>query len=77
MSAFLFDEQHFFHGLALDGVAHGPHEAARLNLAFNQIVLRAFLQGLGGQRLVVQTRQDDQGNARRGCAGPPYRFESL
>ena len=35
--------------------------------------MRAFLQGLCGQRLVVQARQHHQGDAGRGGVGAPYR----
>ncbi len=39
--------------------------------------MRAFLQGLRGQRLVVHARQHHQGDARRGRARAPQRFQSL
>ena len=37
-----------FHGLALDGVAQRPQQPARLDLALDEIVLCALLQGLQG-----------------------------
>ena len=43
LGAFLFHEQRFFHGLALDRIAQRPQQPARLDLAFDQIILRAFL----------------------------------
>src|SRR6266403_1929769 len=57
LGAFLFHEQRLFHALALDGIAQGSQKPPRVDLAFDEIVLRAFLQGLRGQRLVVQARQ--------------------
>jgi hypothetical protein len=46
-------------------------------LAFDEIVLRALLQGLRGQHLVVQTRQHHQRDAGCGGVDPLYRFQSL
>src|ERR1700674_3517985 len=77
LGAFLFHEQCLFHDLALDGIAQGSQKPARLDLALDEIVLRAFLQGLCGHRFVVQARQHHQGDAGRGCVGPPYRSQSL
>ena len=70
-------EQRLFHGLALDRVAQGPQQAARLDLALDEVVLRAFLQRLGGQRLVVEAGQHHQRDARRGRVGPPHRLQPL
>ena len=39
--------------------------------------MRALLQGLCGQHLVVQPRQHHQRDAGRNCVSPPYRFQSL
>ena len=77
LGALLLDEQRLFHDLALDGVAQRTQQPARLDLALDQIVLRAFLQRLGGQRLVVQAGQHHQGNARRGGVRPPHRLQPL
>src|SRR4029077_4854969 len=38
--------QRLFTGLALDGIAQGSQKSARLDLAFDEIILRAFLQRL-------------------------------
>ena len=46
-------------------------------MAFNEIVLGAFLQGLRGQRPVVQTRQHHQRDAGRDGMGPFYRSQLL
>ena len=53
LGAFLFDEQDVFHGFAFDGIAKGAKKAAGLDLAFDEIVLGAFVQGLAGEQLVV------------------------
>ena len=50
LGALLLDEQRLLHGLALDRVAERPQQAARLDLALDEVVLRAFLQGLRRQR---------------------------
>ena len=42
------------HAVALNGVAKGPWKRAIFDLAFDQIVLRAFLHRFGGQLFVVQ-----------------------
>ena len=39
--------------------------------------MRALLQGLCGQRLVVQSGQHHQGDAGRDGVGPPYRSQSV
>ncbi len=64
LGAFFFSEQRFFHSLAFDGVAQRAKKCARLKLAFNQVILGAFAQYLFGQRLVIQTGQDRQGDMR-------------
>ena len=66
-----------FHGLALDGVAQRPQQPALLDLALDEIVLRAQLERLHGQRLVVQACEHDHGDAGRSGVSPPYRFQSL
>ena len=63
--------------LALGGIAQRSQNPARLDLAFDEIVLSAFLQGLLGQRFVVQARQHHEGTDGRGGVGPPYRSQSL
>ena len=84
LCALLFHEQRLFHSLALDGIAQGSQKSARFDLAharcylaLDEIVLRALLQGLRGQHLVVQPRQHHQRDAGRGCVRPPHRFQSL
>src|SRR5580692_6193642 len=72
LGAFFFVEQGLLHVLALDGVAQGTKETARIDLALDEIVLDAFLQSTGGQRLVVQGRQHYQRYAGRDSSGPPY-----
>ena len=68
--AFPFDEQCIFQALVLDGVAQRSQQTARLDLSLNEVVLRAFLEGLGGKRLVVQAREHHQRHARCRRAGP-------
>ena len=77
LGAFLFHEQRLFHGLALDGIAQGPQQPVRLDLAFDEIVLRAFLHGLCGQRLVVQACEHDQGRRGARLRGPAVRLPVL
>ena len=64
-------------GLALDRVAHRPKQAVRVDPALDEVVLRALLQGLDGQRLVVEAGQDDQWDVGRGGVGAPHAFEAL
>ena len=64
-------------GLALDGIAQGPEQPARLDLAFDEIVLRAFLQGSSGQGFVIQPRQHHQGVVGRDRADPPKRSQPM
>ena len=63
--------------LALDCVADGSYQPRGIDLAFDEIVFRAFPQGSGGQRFVVQAREDHQRYAGSGRVGAPYRSESL
>ena len=44
LGALLFREQRLFHGLALDGVAQRALQSVGIDLAFDQIILRTFLQ---------------------------------
>ena len=48
LGAIRFREQRLFQELALHGMAQGSQKPARLDLAFDEIVFRAFLQGLYG-----------------------------
>ena len=76
-------EQRFFHDVALDGIAERPKEPACLDLgathdaAFDEVILRTFLQRLRRQGLVVHSRQHHHRDA--GCcgAGPPQRSQAL
>ena len=77
LGALLFVEQRLLHDLALDRVAQGPQQPARLDLALDEIVLRAFLQRLCGQRLVVEPGEDHQRDTRRGRVRPADRIEAL
>ena len=70
LGAFLFHEQRLFHHLALDGIAQGAQQPARLDLPFDEIILRALLQGLRGQRLVVEAGQHHQRHAGGRCVSP-------
>src|ERR1700735_2225174 len=58
-------------------MAHGSQETARVDLALNEVVLGPDLQGSCGQRLAARYREHHQRHLRRGCANPPYRFQSL
>jgi hypothetical protein len=77
LGAFLFTEQGLFDHLALNGIAQGSHEFVRLDLAFDEIVLRALLDGLNCPRLIVQAGQQHNGGAGRDCARPSDRLQSF
>jgi hypothetical protein len=56
----LLEEQGLLHALALDRVAQGPHQAACIELALDEIVLRALVEGLHGERVVLGTGEHHQ-----------------
>jgi hypothetical protein len=66
-----------FQALAFGGIAERPQNPAHLDLAFDEIVLGTFLQGLLGHRFVVQGRQHHEGGTGRGSVGAAYRAQSL
>jgi hypothetical protein len=65
------------HPVAFDGMAKGPGKRTIFDLALDQIVLRAFFHGFGGQYLVVQAGQNDHGDAWRDGVRPSYGFETM
>jgi hypothetical protein len=65
------------HGLALDGIAQSAQEAAGLDLALDEIVLRAFLQCLPRQGFIVEPGQHDQRDAGRDEMRTPYSAQSM
>ena len=77
LGAFLLREQRLFHGVALDRVAERAHEPAWLDLPLDEVVLRAFLQRLRRQRLVVAAGQHDEWDARRRGVGPADGVQSF
>ncbi len=77
LGAFLFIDQDLFVHLALNGIAQGSHECVRLDLALDEIVLRALSNGLNCLRLVVQAGQQHNGDAGRDCAHPSDRLQSF
>ena len=77
LGALLLREQRLFHGVALDRVAERAHEPTGLDLSLDEVVLRALLQCLRGQRLVVAAGQHDERNARRRGVGSADRLQSL
>ena len=48
--------------LPFQSIAHGAHEEGTGHLAFDQVVLCPLLHRLHGDRLIVQTGHDDDGN---------------
>lgn len=75
--ALFFCEQRLFHALAFDGIAQRKQQPARLNSAFDEKILSAFLQRLCGHGVVVKAGQHDQGQTRRRSAGSPDRHDTL
>ena len=75
LGTFFLQEQRLFHELALDGITQGSQQPSCLDLPFDEIVLRPILQGFHGQRLVIVTRQHNQGNPRRGGTGAQHRLQ--
>ena len=71
LGTFPFREERLFHGVSLNRVAQESHQAARVDLALDEIVLRACLERLKGQRLVIPAGQHDERHARRGCVRAP------
>jgi len=65
------------HAISLDRVAKRPRKRAILDLSFDEIVLRAFLHGFGGQSLVFQAGQHDERDARSRGVRPAYRAETM
>src|ERR1700685_3099830 len=63
--------------LALGGIAERPQKPACLDLAFDEIVRCAFLQGLFGHRLVVQASEHHERYTWCRGVGPPYRTQPL
>ena len=77
LGAFLFHEQRLFQHLAFDGIPEGAQQPARLDLAFDQVVLSALTQRHGRGVLIVQARQHDQGNVWCDGMGTSDRLQSL
>src|SRR6185503_8341312 len=70
-----FLRERFFGALALDGVAHRPGDDSRINgVPLHQIILRALMHRVHGERFIVLAAQDDNGRSRHGCG---YAVESL
>src|ERR1700682_4877168 len=65
------------HAVALNGMTKSPGKRAIFDLTFDQIVLRAFLHGFGGQGLVVQARQHDHRHVWGRRVGPTNRIEAM
>src|ERR1700722_10208242 len=63
--------------MAFDRMAKRPGERAVFDLAFDQIVLRAFLHGFCSHPLVVQAGQHDHRDVWGDSACPPYRIETM
>jgi len=59
------------HPLALDRITQRAREQARIQLPFDQVVLRPFVQGLQTQCLIGAAGQNDHRNGRRAHAGAP------
>src|SRR2546426_281343 len=55
----------FFNPLTFDGITHGAGEQTTVHLALHQIILRALVDGRDGQRFVVASAQDNDGDLRR------------
>ena len=51
-------------GLACNGVTDGTDQQAGVDLSFDEVVLRSFADGMGGQFVVVETGQDDHRHPR-------------
>ena len=66
-----------FRFLALGGIANRSQQPQCLDLAFDQKVLGALLQGQIGQRFVVATGQDNQRDARCSGVHPPHSIQPL
>src|SRR5262252_949564 len=50
---------------AFNGIANGTPQQVAIHLIFDQIILRSFFDCPNGKRLVVQTREHDDGHGRR------------
>ena len=62
-----FVRQGFFGALAFQGVTHRAHQQPAVHLALDQIILRARVHRLDGQRFIVPPAQNNNGCARRGA----------
>ena len=68
LGAFLFQKQRVFHALALNRIADRAQHRAQIQLAFDEIVLRAGVQGLRRQCIVVTAGHHHQWHVgRRGA----------
>ena len=56
------------HAVPFDGVAHGAQEQVAVDLALDQVVLGAFLDGADGEALIVQAGQHDDRGTLGACA---------
>ncbi len=65
------------HALAIDRMTKGPGKRAILYLAFDQVVLCAFLDGFGRQPFVIQTGQHHHHHIRGRCARPAQVFNTM
>ena len=77
LGTFLLDEKGVFHAFAFDGITQGAQKYARLDFAFDEVVLRTALQSLAGHDFVIQSGDDDDRHVRRGGTSAPHDRQSL
>ena len=77
LRALVLDEQRLFHDVALDRVTESAQQASRIDLSFDEVVLRSLLEGQARHLFVIETGQYDQRNARGRGACASYRFDTV
>jgi hypothetical protein len=77
LGALLLNELYFLDDLPLRRIEEGSRQLARLDLALDQVILRALLNRLNRNLLVVRTGQQHDRDAGRSRTHAPNDIKSM